>query len=470
MSLGHVDHTIEPVFDERSRVLLLGTMPSPASREAGFFYGNPHNRFWSVMAALFDEPVPETVADKRDLLLRHNIALWDVLASCDIEGASDASICNAQPNDLRRILNAAKIQAVFATGAKAGQLYRKLCEPSTGVPCVVLPSTSPANAKMRLDDLTRAYADALLPHLPQSEPRTLDVERVVELEQSIAAGGTPLSALMRRAGRSLAKATLDLYEGRHARAAEETEGPRPCIAVLCGSGNNGGDGWVAAEALAQDGCAVRIVTPRRAEDLSAEPARSAALHASTALAECADARILVAPDEGDLAAALDESDVVVDAILGTGFSGDEVRDPCASWIDAANARRRAGALAVAADVPSGLSAQTGKAADHCFKADLTVTMMVLKPGLATPYAFAYCGEVRVAPIAYIEPYLEKPADEKKGARESSDLHPAPRGGAPSAGGLNQEFLRAEAEDDDGYDPYSDRRPEPEPLFQRDPWE
>ena len=150
MEYGHVDHAIDPVFDERSRVLMLGTMPSPASREAGFFYGHPQTRFWRVRAAIFDEPVPETIEDKRDLLLRRRIALWDVLASCDIEGASDASIRNARPNDLSRIFDAADIQAVFATGTKAGQLFAKYCEADCGMPCVTLPSTSPANAKMSL--------------------------------------------------------------------------------------------------------------------------------------------------------------------------------------------------------------------------------------------------------------------------------------------------------------------------------
>ena len=117
-----VTHEIQPVFDSRSRVLLLGTMPSPASREQGFYYGSPQNRFWRVLAAIFDEPVPRTIEGKRDMLLRHHIALWDVLASCEIEGASDASIRDAQPNDLARIFDAADIRAVFATGTKDGEL------------------------------------------------------------------------------------------------------------------------------------------------------------------------------------------------------------------------------------------------------------------------------------------------------------------------------------------------------------
>lgn len=159
----HIEHDIEPVFDRRSRVLMLGTMPSPKSREQGFFYGHPQNRFWKVLAAVFDAPVPEGIPEKTTFLLEHRIALWDVLASCEITGASDASIRDPKPNDLRFILDHAPIERIFCTGAKAAQLYRKLCEPILGIPCVQLPSTSPANAAMRLPDLVEAYRTALLP-------------------------------------------------------------------------------------------------------------------------------------------------------------------------------------------------------------------------------------------------------------------------------------------------------------------
>ncbi|MCH3947449.1 MAG: DNA-deoxyinosine glycosylase [Olsenella sp.] len=152
-----VVHPLEPIFDENSRVLVLGTMPSPKSREVCFYYGNPQNRFWRVMAALWDEPLPEENDDRRDLCLRHHVALWDVLASCTITGASDASIRDPVPNDVGRILSAAPISCVFCTGGTATRIYRRLVEPTCGMPCVGLPSTSPANARMRLDDLIAAY-------------------------------------------------------------------------------------------------------------------------------------------------------------------------------------------------------------------------------------------------------------------------------------------------------------------------
>ena len=153
----HVEHPLQPIFDERSRVLVLGSLPSPKSREVKFYYGHPQNRFWRVLAELFDEPVAITNERRRDQLLRHHIALWDVIASCDIAGASDASITNAVPNDLSRVIGSAPIESVFCTGAKAADLYTRLCEPSCGMPCVKLPSTSPANAAWSVDRLTEAW-------------------------------------------------------------------------------------------------------------------------------------------------------------------------------------------------------------------------------------------------------------------------------------------------------------------------
>lgn len=154
---SHIRHTFGPVYDARSRVLILGTMPSPKSREYGFYYGHPRNRFWPVMAALFDAPLPQTNAEKEALVRAHGVALWDVLASCTIMGASDASIRDPEPNDIGLVLRAAEIRVIYTTGSKAAELYRRYCLPQTGIPAVTLPSTSPANARMRLADLIRAY-------------------------------------------------------------------------------------------------------------------------------------------------------------------------------------------------------------------------------------------------------------------------------------------------------------------------
>lgn len=154
-----ITHTIEPVYDGNSRILILGTMPSPKSRETGFYYGHPQNRFWPILSAVFDtEPVPVTPAQRKSFALSHRLALWDVLASCLIQGADDHSIRDPVPNDLTLILKQADIQFIFTTGRKASELYRQLCQPQTGRPSHYLPSTSAAN-RARYPDaaLVQAY-------------------------------------------------------------------------------------------------------------------------------------------------------------------------------------------------------------------------------------------------------------------------------------------------------------------------
>lgn len=162
--MEHIIHSIEPVFDAESRVLILGTMPSPKSREVQFYYGHPQNRFWRVLAAVLGEEVPQSVPEKKAMLLRHQIALWDVLAECEITGASDSSIRNPVANDLSVILDHAPVQAVFTTGATAWKLYTRLQKPHTGIEAVRLPSTSPANCVVKMEALTEAYK-AILPWL-----------------------------------------------------------------------------------------------------------------------------------------------------------------------------------------------------------------------------------------------------------------------------------------------------------------
>lgn len=142
-----IDHELEPIFDRNSRILILGTMPSPKSREFGFYYSHPQNRLWKVISEVFRETSPESREAKERFLHDHNIAMWDVLKSCSIKGADDSTIINPEPNDINLILAAAEIRAVFTTGKKATELYRKLCYPSTGRQSVYLPSTSPANCR-----------------------------------------------------------------------------------------------------------------------------------------------------------------------------------------------------------------------------------------------------------------------------------------------------------------------------------
>ncbi len=153
-----VTHNFTPIFNEESRILMLGTMPSPKSRETGFYYGHPRNRFWKVVSDVCGEELPVTREDKIAFALRNKIAVWDVLAGGEIEGADDSSIRNPVPNDLSRILEKADIRAVYTTGTKAGQLYKRYCYPKTGIEAVILPSTSPANCRVTYEELYHAYA------------------------------------------------------------------------------------------------------------------------------------------------------------------------------------------------------------------------------------------------------------------------------------------------------------------------
>lgn len=150
-------HTIEPVYNSDSRVLILGSFPSVKSREQQFFYGHPQNRFWRVVAGVFDCPVPQNVPEKKALLLGHGIAVWDVIASCTISGSSDASIRDVVPNDISGILEAVDIRKIYANGAKSYELYQKYIYPQTKREIEKLPSTSPANAVFSYERLLEAW-------------------------------------------------------------------------------------------------------------------------------------------------------------------------------------------------------------------------------------------------------------------------------------------------------------------------
>ena len=180
-------HTFVPIYDENSRILILGTFPSVKSRENQFYYGHPQNRFWKVTAALAAGVgqnagqtgavgkmqdggagavfVPQTIEEKKAMLLKSRIAIWDVIASCEIEGSSDSSIRNVVPNDIPGLLAKSNIQAVFCNGGKAYELYVKYCEKPGGRKAVKLPSTSPANASWSLERLTASWREAVESYL-----------------------------------------------------------------------------------------------------------------------------------------------------------------------------------------------------------------------------------------------------------------------------------------------------------------
>ena len=150
------------LFDKDSRVLILGSFPSVKSREQNFFYGHPQNRFWKVHAAIYGYPVPQTIDEKKRLILDNNLALWDSIASCEITGSSDSSIRNAVPNDIGIIIDNSKVDRIFCNGRKSHELYHRYIEPLTEIKAVCLPSTSPANAQWTLERLTEVWSDKLL--------------------------------------------------------------------------------------------------------------------------------------------------------------------------------------------------------------------------------------------------------------------------------------------------------------------
>lgn len=157
----HIYHTFDPVYDKNSKRLILGSFPSVKSREQGFYYGHPQNRFWKVMAAVLEWKLPETIEEKKQMLLENHIAVWDVIDNCDIKGSSDSSIRNVVPADISGVLEQTQICRIYANGKTAGRLYQRFILPHTHVEIIVLPSTSPANAACSLEELIRIWGNAL---------------------------------------------------------------------------------------------------------------------------------------------------------------------------------------------------------------------------------------------------------------------------------------------------------------------
>ncbi len=161
MEYQSLKHIFDPVFDAESKILILGSFPSVKSRENNFFYGHPQNRFWKVMASVLNWEIPMTIEEKRDMLLENHVAVWDVIASCSIQGSSDTSIKDVVVNDFSRILEKSKVERIYVNGGKAYELYHKYAEKVTGIKAIKLPSTSPANAAWSLEKLTNAWKETI---------------------------------------------------------------------------------------------------------------------------------------------------------------------------------------------------------------------------------------------------------------------------------------------------------------------
>lgn len=153
MKAERVTHPFPPLYDENSETLILGSFPSVKSRENMFFYGHPQNRFWKVISKIYDEKLPDTIGEKKALILNHRLALWDSIRSCTIVGSSDSSVRDVVPNDISEIISNSKIDRIFCNGALSYKMYMKYIFPTTEIKALKLPSTSPANAAYSLERL-----------------------------------------------------------------------------------------------------------------------------------------------------------------------------------------------------------------------------------------------------------------------------------------------------------------------------
>lgn len=158
----HIIHPFPPLFHEESKILILGSLPSVKSREQMFFYGHPQNRFWKMLSLIYEEPIPQSIEEKKQLILSHDLALWDTIYSCDIIGSSDSSIKNVVPTDLTEILKNSKVEKIICNGKASGKYYQQYQMKSTLIQPVILPSTSPANAACRLEQLAAVWGKELL--------------------------------------------------------------------------------------------------------------------------------------------------------------------------------------------------------------------------------------------------------------------------------------------------------------------
>lgn len=157
MEYTHVTHPFDPLYDAKSRILILGSLPSVKSREQKFFYGHPQNRFWPMLAELLGEKLPGSVAEKKEMVLKHHIAMWDTIYSCDIMGSSDSSIRNVIPTDLSEIILKSEVKQIFCNGKTSGAYFRRYQENALGLQAIILPSTSPANAAWGMERLKEEW-------------------------------------------------------------------------------------------------------------------------------------------------------------------------------------------------------------------------------------------------------------------------------------------------------------------------
>ena len=371
-------HPWGPEYSKDSKLLILGTFPSPKSREMGYYYGHPQNVFWKVLAESLGVPEPPYDVEARKRFVReHGVALWDVFKTVNIDGASDASIRDAEPNEFKRIIAESCISAIFTAGRTGTDAFNRLCSGEAGMRAVYLPSTSPANRRTQAtDDYARRWA--LIGKLLRGE--LVSSAGMKELDRkTIESKGVPSLVLMERAALA---AVVALEKGAMAGRANKSAK----VLCICGAGNNGGDGFAVARLLRRDGVDSEVLFVGEKNKMSVETKQQAHIAENYG----------VPVTENDLSVIRDPR-IIVDALFGIGL----VRELSGIYLDtvrAINKARKAGAYVLSVDVPSGISADTGEALGGAVTADETVTFAFPKIGLTIGEGAGCTGKLRVADI------------------------------------------------------------------------
>jgi len=357
----HLTHPWEPEYQSNSQLLILGTFPSPKSRQMGFYYGHPQNIFWQTLANSLGVPAPPAQTDARKSFVRqHKIALWDVFQKVTITGAADSSIQQAIPNTFAPIIISSQISAVFTTGQTATNAFNQQCASQVGMRAIYLPSTSPANRRTQATpQFTQRWA--LIGKVLKGQ--LVSGKKIKELDQkTINDKGVPSLVLMEHAAQGVVQA---LKQGVLAtKPAQHVN-----VLCVCGAGNNGGDGFAVARILCSQGIPAEVLFMGDASKMTPETKQqdSLARHCGVVI------------HHNDLTV-IQNANIIVDALFGVGL----IRPLSGIYLKAVHAMCKAhaaGAYIVAADIPSGISPDTGEALGGAVTANQTVTFAYPKIGL-----------------------------------------------------------------------------------------
>ncbi|MDR1422224.1 MAG: NAD(P)H-hydrate epimerase [Coriobacteriales bacterium] len=380
-------HPWWPIYDHDSRVLLLGTFPSPRSRSEGFYFGNPQNLFWTALADSLGVPrLPATasVADKTALLLDNHVALWDVLHSCRIEGAADASIRDPVPNRFSELIADSRVNTIFTTGRTATSLFNRLAASEAKMRAVYLPSSSPANrATQSRSDFSLLWGT--LGRVVRGEVVSAAGMKVAD-RFTIDNRGIPSLMLMERA----ASAVVDTLVGA------ENDFDLGCVLCVCGTGNNGGDGLALARLLHQQGIRAEALLIGNLDHLSRECRQQLtwAQAAGVAVSFAGLEELAALANRGEL---IPTPKTIIDALFGIGLAR-PLTGAYRQAVEAINDMRSAGARVLAVDIPSGISADTGEVLGAAVYADSTLTFAYNKLGMLFEPGRSHAGKLVVADI------------------------------------------------------------------------